>query len=205
MALPPAFHESLPYIDPEPSPEALAAARALVAAEEAASPPPRDALPSASEPFLSPAMAGEVSRVAAGESMQPLPLHRYEAQEPPSPESSSAAELRPVLENAYVSAAYLSTRSQNLALLDRHGRNAWLLSNYHLENDLRRLEAELADTKRQIDVVNATRAKAQQDVRAEMILLEDTWKHGVGRVLETEVAVEELKAQIREELKKSAQ
>ncbi|KAF4981409.1 hypothetical protein FZEAL_2757, partial [Fusarium zealandicum] len=38
MPVAPAYHESLPYIDPEPSSEALAAARALITAEASTQP-----------------------------------------------------------------------------------------------------------------------------------------------------------------------
>ncbi|KAJ6443337.1 BCAS2 family protein [Purpureocillium lavendulum] len=251
MAVPPAYLESLPSpalhhvrtlwltlvfsplstdIDPEPSPEALAAARALISAEQTASEPP--SLPPLREPSFSSALTTELARVASSTPLQPLSLSRYEAQElPPAPASAPAAstrrsrrgsasstaaaraassyindELRPVLSNAYVSAAYLAARNQNLALLDRHGANAWLLSNYHLEESLRAVERDLADVKRDMDLVNAARQRRQEDVRAEMLMLEESWRKGVGRVLETEVAVEELKAQVREELKnRSAQ
>lgn len=37
-----------------------------------------------------------------------------------------------------------------------------------------------------------------------MLSLEDNWRKGVSKVLETELAVEELKAQIRDELRKKA-
>ncbi|UNI15728.1 hypothetical protein JDV02_002234 [Purpureocillium takamizusanense] len=230
MAVPPAYLESLPYIDPEPSPEALAAARALISAEQSSSQPP-SSLPPLREPSFSPALTTELSRIASSTPLQPLSLSRYEAQElPPAPStatskakttrrsrrgsasSSSAAaaaatssyvndDLRPVLSNAYVSAAYLAARNQNLALLDRHGANAWLLSNYHLEESLRAVERDLAAVKRDIDLVNAARQRRQEDVRAEMLMLDESWRNGVGKVLETEVAVEELKAQVREELK----
>ncbi|PNY27704.1 Pre-mRNA-splicing factor SPF27, partial [Tolypocladium capitatum] len=125
---------------------------------------------------------------------------------PSSSSSSSSSTLRPLLSNAFVSAAYLASRNQSLALLDAHGAHAWLLSNYHFEELLKRVERELADVQREMDEVNARRARRQEDVKAEMLMLEDTWRRGVGRVLEAEVAVEELKAQIREELKnRSAQ
>ena len=191
-------------IDPEPSPAALAAARALISAEQSTSSPPT--LPSERQPSFSPALTTELDRVAAQTPLVPLPTSRYEAQELPPPSSSSSAALRPVLANAYVSAAYLASRNQNLSLLDAHGARAWLLSNYHLEESLKRTERELADVKREMDEVNHGRAQRQEAVKAEMLMLDDTWRKGVGRVLETEVAVEELKAQIRDELKnRSAQ
>ncbi|KAG5927550.1 hypothetical protein E4U53_002849, partial [Claviceps sorghi] len=133
---------------------------------------------------------------------------RYEAQDlPPLKQedpSSNAEALRCVLSRAFTSHAYLASRVENLALLDRYGANAWLLSNYHLENEVRALEAELADTKRQIDEVNYLRAQRQGDVRGELESLEETWRRGVGRVLETEIAVEGLRAEMREELRKTS-
>lgn len=52
-----------------------------------------------------------------------------------------------------------------------------------------------------MDEVNIKRARRQELVKAELHALEDTWKKGVGRVLETEVAVHEIQAQIRDELR----
>ncbi|KAL6859657.1 Pre-mRNA-splicing factor SPF27 [Trichoderma novae-zelandiae] len=212
MAVPPAYHQSLPYIDPEPSPEALSAARALIAAEQSTfSPTTTNAPPTPPrEASFSPAISAELARIASSQPPQPLDLSRYEAQElPPPPTSPSASSetaraTRRALQNAFVSSSYLSSRAQNLALLDAHGRNAWLLANYHLEAELRSVERDLAATKRDIDLVNAARAARQNDVKAEMQGLEQNWREGVGRVLETEIAVQELRAQIRQELRNRA-
>ncbi|OTA01890.1 hypothetical protein A9Z42_0022150 [Trichoderma parareesei] len=213
MAVAPAYHESLPYIDPEPSPEALAAARALIASEQSTSTSTSSssaALPPLKEPSFSPAISAQLSRIQSSQPPQPpLDLSRYEAQELPSSSSSPPSEAtaqatRRALQNAFISSSYLSSRAQNLALLDAHGRNAWLLSNYHLEAELRSLERDLAAAKRDIDLVNAARAARQTDVKAEMQTLEHNWREGVGRVLETEIAVQELREQIRHELRTRA-
>uniref|UniRef100_A0A8H7N369 Pre-mRNA-splicing factor SPF27 n=1 Tax=Bionectria ochroleuca TaxID=29856 RepID=A0A8H7N369_BIOOC len=180
MSLPPAFHESLPYIDPEPSPESIAAARSLIAAELSTFQP--SPLPQTAEPSFSPAIQTELAR------------------ETPAPDAPTDR-LREVLENARVSDAYLASRRQNLELLDAYGKNAWLVGNHQLEAGLRRLEGDLADAKREIDIVNIERQRRQEDVKGEMHTLEETWRKGVGRVLETEVAVEELKEQIRNEMR----
>ncbi|KAJ4151076.1 hypothetical protein LMH87_011793 [Akanthomyces muscarius] len=199
-----AYHESLPYIDPEPSAEALAAARALISAELAASPSTEPssflAASSAREPSFTPTMTTEFERIAAQVPLQPLNLSRYEAQEPPA-DAPDAATLRTPLERAYVSASYLAARNQNLQLLDRAGKNAWLLGNYAIEADLRAVEAELAATKREMDLVNAARATRQNEVKGEMQTLEENWRTRVGNVLETEIAVEELRQQVRDELR----
>ncbi|KAL6823728.1 breast carcinoma amplified sequence 2 [Trichoderma camerunense] len=218
MAVPPAYHESLPYIDPEPSSEALSAARALIAAEQSTfSPPPPSSSSPPQEPNFSPAIAAELARIASSAPSKPLDLFRYEAQElspPPtkkstrSKKSSAAASAveasRQPLSNAFISSSYLSSRAQNLSLLDSHGRNAWLLSNYHLEAELRSIERDLAATKRDMDLLNAARASRQNEVKGEMQGLEQNWREGVGRVLETEIAVQELREQIRQELRSRA-
>ncbi|QYS99157.1 hypothetical protein H0G86_006310 [Trichoderma simmonsii] len=220
MAVPPAYHESLPYIDPEPSSEALSAARALIAAEQStfSPPPPSSSSTPAQEPNFSPAIAEELTRIASSAPSQPLDLSRYEAQELPPPPtkkstrskksttttSSSVEASRQPLSNAFISSSYLSSRAQNLSLLDTHGRNAWLLSNYHLEAELRSLERDLAATKRDMDLLNAARASRQNEVKGEMQGLEQNWREGVGRVLETEIAVQELREQIRQELRNRA-
>ncbi|KAG5981697.1 hypothetical protein E4U55_002678 [Claviceps digitariae] len=205
MAVPPAYHESLPYIDPAPSKQALEAAKALIQQEQLTTPAPKLApLPS---PNFSPAIATELDRVASSTALTPLDTKRYEAQDLPprtsdSSSSPSSETVQSVLSKAFTSHAYLASRIENLTLLDKHGANAWLLSNYHLENEVRALEAELADTKRQIDEVNHLRARRQADVKGELESLEETWRKGVGRVLETEIAVEGLRAEMREELRK---
>ncbi|KFG80271.1 hypothetical protein MANI_011276 [Metarhizium anisopliae] len=194
----PAFHESLPYID-TPSESELAKARALVAQEAQATPRRDTTQQAAPEPAFSEAMQTELARVASSTALTPLDTSRYEAQDLPPPGKGDSA---PVLGRAYTSAAYLRARLQNLELLERYGAPAWLLANYHLEAALGRAEAELARTKGEVDEVNGARRRRQADVAAEMAGLEETWRTGVGRMLETELAVEELRASIREELRK---
>ncbi|GAB0137018.1 hypothetical protein EsDP_00005301 [Epichloe bromicola] len=202
MAVAPAYHESLPYIDASPSETDLQAAAALVQTELATTPAPE--LPPLPPPNFSPAMVTEMARIASATPLAPIDTKRYEAQDLPGPSEPSTAtqQLQSVLSKAYTSNAYLKSRIENLALLDQHGANAWLLSNYHSENELRSVEKELADTKRQIDEVNNLRARRQGQIKGEMEGLEETWRKGVGRVLETEIAVEELRAEIRQELRK---
>lgn len=201
MSLPPAFHESLPYIDPKPTPEALAAARALIAEEQSSQPPPP--APAAPETKFTPAYSTELDRVASKTPLTTLSLSRYEAQETPDA-AAPTSRLLEVLANAHVSDAYLAIRRANLELLERGGRNAWLVGNYQLEDELRQLEKELADAKREMDIVNLERQRRQEDVKGEMQMLEQTWRTGVGRVLETELAVEELREQIRQEMRRKA-
>ncbi|KAM0557225.1 hypothetical protein ACHAPJ_005489 [Fusarium lateritium] len=195
MAVPPAYHESLPYVDQEPTPEALAAARALITAEASSQPPQPSSNP---EPSFSPAITAELERVSKSSTpLAVVDLSRYEAPSPSAPPATA-------LPAAAVEHSYLSSRLTNLELLDKWGKNAWLLGNHGLEAELQALERELAATKREVDIVNLERQKRQNAVGAEIKTLDDTWRAGVGRVLETEVAVEELRRKIREELARTA-
>jgi pre-mRNA-splicing factor SPF27 len=149
-------------------------------------------------------MAAELDRVAAKKPLSAIDLSRYEAQDdPPSPDASTT-ELASVLQKSYASATYLSARRAHLALLDSYGKIAWLVGNYQLEAELKALERELAEARREIDVLAVKRRRAQDEVAGEIQSLEDTWKKGVGRVLETEVATEALRREVLEARRRMA-
>jgi pre-mRNA-splicing factor SPF27 len=91
-----------------------------------------------------------------------------------------------------------------LGLLEKFGKNAWLVGNSQLEDILKDIETELADVRKQQEEVETLRRSQQESVQGEITTLEDTWKKGVGRVLETEVAAEGLKQQILEKRRAGA-
>lgn len=78
------------------------------------------------------------------------------------------------------------------------------MGNSQLEDVLRILERELADRKTEIDVVVVERKTAQENVGGEVQGLEETWKRGVSRILETEVAAEGVRREILERRRDSA-
>lgn len=135
-----------------------------------------------------------------------IDLTRYEDFEAPPNTSPTSDEDRPellaqwsaALKKAYTSSEYVHARSAELSLLEKFGKNAWLVGNSHLEDVLKAIETELADVRRQQEEVEAIRRQQQESVHGEIKMLEETWKKGVGRVLETEVAAEGLKQQILE-------
>ncbi|KAF9882059.1 bcas2 family protein [Colletotrichum karsti] len=199
-----AFHESLPYIDDEPTPAEREAAESLIRAELAISEPA--APPAYKEASFSPLIELELERVASKQPLKVIDLERYQTQEPfPEPGQPKTAEDRRRLEDslrkAYVSYAYLDARAQNLGLLDKYGKNAWLIGNWGLENELKALERDLAETKRQIDILTVARRRQQEEVAGEMKGLEENWKKGVGRTLETEIAIEQLRREVLEKMR----
>ncbi|KAK4241312.1 Pre-mRNA-splicing factor SPF27 [Achaetomium macrosporum] len=210
-------HESLPYIDPDPTPAERAAAEALIAHERSLvpddpnhallPPPPR---PTEASQYLTPLLRAELQRLSSSadpskSKLNALDLSRYEAPDPPSPTtlsrlsaSEASRQLQASLARAYASQAYVASRRTHLALLDTYGKNAWLVGNYHLEGELKAVERELGETRRDIDLLTLQRKEAQELAGPELTSLEETWKRGVGRVLETEAAAEALRREVLE-------
>ncbi|KAK3325827.1 Pre-mRNA-splicing factor SPF27 [Apodospora peruviana] len=212
-------HESLPYIDPEPTPEAREAANVLITAERALVPddPHHALLPpsfddSSSRSHLTPLLLAEFERISKQsqqregtklKNLNALDLSRYEAIDLPTiPPDSDPAEQKEILSTAlsraYALHAYLAGRRAHLALLDSYGKNAWLVANWHLESELKAIERELAETRRAIDVVTLQRKGAQEETGPEILGLDEAWRRGVGRVLETEAAAENLRREVLE-------
>ncbi|KAI1462677.1 Pre-mRNA-splicing factor SPF27 [Annulohypoxylon moriforme] len=194
-------HESLPYVDQEPTAAEREAAESLIAAEASSiSQPPSTTLPPLREPNFSPLVTAELTRIGTKQPLKAIDLSRYEASSPPSSPTSSTnpTTLQTNLSRAYTASTYLSGRQTHLQLLESYGKNAWLVGNWHLEAEVQALERELAETKKEIDVVNIQRRRVQDEVGGELKGLDETWKRGVSRVLETEIATEGLRQEVLE-------
>jgi pre-mRNA-splicing factor SPF27 len=158
------------------------------------------------EPIFNPSelIEQELQRKAAGLPITGgIDLSRYEQPETPSEENDVEA-WNHSLRMAYTSSTYLSGRKSNLMLLEELGKNAWLIGNSQLEAILRQLERELNELNAAAESVNKSRKAAQEVSRGEMIGLEETWKRGIGRILEVEVAVEETRRRILEKRRQQA-
>ncbi|KAJ5551307.1 hypothetical protein N7535_000745 [Penicillium sp. DV-2018c] len=205
-------HDSLPYVDAAPTAAAHARAQQLINAElspeHAATLHP--AIPEAPEPKFSSLIQQELDRKAQGTPLTGgIDLSRYEAPEGPTRASDTDApdldEWRRTLRKAYVSSLHLSKRHENLALLEQFGKNAWLVGNSQLEEILASLEKELAEAKQAAEEVNKQRKIAQEASQGELVSLEETWKRGVGAILDVELASEALRLQILEHRRQAAQ
>lgn len=135
-------------------------------------------------------------------------MSRYEALEPPkNPDSTNLTTLEPwrdALKASYISHEYLVSRGKHLRDLEKNGKEEWLAGNEELVDILRGLEEELVRTKESIDHIVVERQRSQQSVQGELMILEEGWKKGVSRTLETEVAADELRRQILDSMKHSA-
>ncbi|QKX56201.1 uncharacterized protein TRUGW13939_03301 [Talaromyces rugulosus] len=209
------WHASLPYIDGEPDAQARAKAENLISTE--LSPESRSTLhpeiPALSEPSFTPLVEQELARKEAGLPLTGgIDLSRYEAPEAPDGKANSEEEAtkalkqwREALVQAYTSSSHLSMRHANLSLLEENGKNAWLIGNSQLEDILRNVEKELADTKQTVENIHKERKFAQESRHGELTSLEETWKNGVGATLDVEVAAENLRLQILEQRRQQAQ
>ncbi|TVY56522.1 Pre-mRNA-splicing factor SPF27-like protein [Lachnellula cervina] len=211
------IHDSLPYIDTQPTPSQRTAAQSLIDAETElpTGPQPQHhaSLPPLPPQHFSPVLEKEMLRVAAQDPLDAIDRTRYESLSPPSPSpspssstssSSTTRKWQQTLAQAYTAQTYLSARSTNLGLLNEFGKNSWLVGNAQLEDILRGLEREVEGVKAEIDAVVVERRGAQEGVRGEVQGLEEGWRKGVGRVLEVEVAAEGVRREILERRREGA-
>ncbi|KAF1972670.1 hypothetical protein BU23DRAFT_580768 [Bimuria novae-zelandiae CBS 107.79] len=207
-------YDSLPYVDAPPDQATVEAAIGLIAQDiqsagvDTAQLHPALIPATAYTPTFSDAVEQEHARLLAdaNSKLSAIDLTRYEDLEAPPTTNPTSDEDKPevlaqwnaALKKAYTSSEYVNARLIELGLLEKFGKNAWLIANNHHEDILKGIEEELADVRRQQQEVEALRRQQQESVHAEIKTLEETWKQGVGRVLETEVAAEGLKQQILE-------
>ena len=105
-------------------------------------------------------------------------------------------EWRTALQKAYASSEYLGSRLTNLSLLETYGKNAWLIANDQLEAILRDAEREVSQRKIELEELDKQRCMGQETRKGELEALEQSWKVGVGRMIEVEVAAERLRLEI---------
>ncbi|KAF2485245.1 Pre-mRNA-splicing factor SPF27 [Neohortaea acidophila] len=197
--------DALPYIDAAPSPEAMESANALIQAEVSAENQTslHPSLPAFDAPAFSELITAEHARLATGGAKAGgIDLTRYEALD--APEKGNLEAWKATLAQAYASVEYLRGREINLGLLETYGKNAWLIANSQLEDILRSLEREVEASKLELEQVAQARRVAQENVAGEMQSLEETWRKGVGRMIETQAAVAGLKQEMLERKRAAA-
>ncbi|KAF2095478.1 hypothetical protein NA57DRAFT_67873 [Rhizodiscina lignyota] len=202
--------DALAFVDPDP--KSREAIEALVKREL----PPHysktlhPSVPASYEPQFTPALTAEHERIAAGAARSGgIDEKRYESVDEPSEgfdagDAEKLQQWREALKKAYTISTYMKDRATNLELLEEHGKNAWLVGNWQMEPLQRGLDTELAATKTDIEAVQAARRARQAEVGAELAGLEKSWRDGVGRVVEVEVANETLRQQILGRMRQGA-
>lgn len=121
-----------------------------------------------------------------------IDLSRYESSEDLSPDSNVET-IKAALRSTYANMTYLRGRQTNISLLEEYGKNAWLIGNSHLEDTQKRLDSELANVEKRSENTNRVRKAAQGDSKGELLGLEETWKQGISRIIETQLATDQLR------------
>lgn len=192
-------------IDSPPSQTDLSSAKALIAASLPSNhlDTLHERMPPAIESRFSDLVEAEHARLASGAVKEGgIDLSRYEAQDAPS--SNDIAEWRATLQKAYTSSEYLQSRLTNLSLLETYGKNAWLISNDQLEHILRDVEKDVVERKRVFELLAQERRDKQEASKGELQTLDQSWRTGVGRMLEVEAAAEGLRREILERKRMAA-
>ena len=78
-------------------------------------------------------------------------------------------------------------RVQSLELLEKWGKNKWLVGNWETEEVLGGLERELGVVRGEVEGVNRERKGRQEGGRGRMEGLEEEWREGVRGVVEVGV------------------
>lgn len=197
--------DALPYVDAPVSKHQLSAANSLIQAEmdadHAATLHP--SIPAPKESKFSDLVEAEHARIAAGLPKEGgLDMSRYELLDPAA--KGDLAGWKSTLGKAYASAEYLRGRSINLSLLETYGKNSWLIGNSQLEDVLKGLEKELEQAKLEQEELEQARRTMQANAAGEMQGLEEGWKTGIGRMIETQAAGEKLRQEILERKRQAA-
>ncbi|KAF2475415.1 uncharacterized protein BDR25DRAFT_301091 [Lindgomyces ingoldianus] len=202
-------YESLPLVDGAPSQTLAAVVDLLIQASiestgaDSLQLHPALIPAAAYSPQFSEAVELEHARLQAEKSskLRAIDLKRYEDLEAPPNTDPTTDEDSPelfdkwtdALKRACTSSEYINGRLTQLGLLERFGKNAWLIGNSQLEDILKAIETQLADVKKQHEETEEMRRNQQWAVSGEMTMLDDAWRRGVEQAMETEAAADRLK------------
>lgn len=158
-------------------------------------------IPDVHEPAFSDLITAELERIEQKAPLKAIDLSRYESSALSAPTSTTnseetLAQWRQTLQRAYGLKTYLDGRYTNLSLLETYGKNAWLIGNSQLEDEVKALQRELEVVKGEGENVEEQRRRQQEGVKAEMDALEVSWRNGVRGVVEVELATEGLRREV---------
>lgn len=82
----------------------------------------------------------------------------------------------------------LTTRNENIEVIQSYGPNAWLVRNYQLNSQLSELQETLKEMKEKVVEVNRTRRVFQEDQGEHLTRLESRWMDLVRSTVQLEMA-----------------
>jgi pre-mRNA-splicing factor SPF27 len=127
--------------------------------------------------------AAEYERISQNKPLTGIDLERYQ--------------LSNDVKANLVAAEYLASRTDNLALLETYGTNAWLIGNAIQSHALGVLEQELAELKEEAVRVNRERKHAHLEVGGQIDKLNQRWRKAIRGIVEVEIACAGLEDEIQ--------
>ena len=188
--------DALPYFDRdlELQPGLRSRVDALVAEEQASMAPidltTSSRLPPAYELFGSrPDLRAELERVASGQpSSHTLDSQRYTLPAPEGGDGAPLEALQTAVDSAHAQLGHMDVRLKNVELMKKYGSNAWRLSNFQQEQDIRLLSEQVDAIKGETNEINRLRQKDQTEAGSKLATLEKRWTELISRGLQLEVA-----------------
>lgn len=200
--------DALPYIDLL-SPEVKRKVEQLIEEELArSSKKPSDylkELPPIAPPKFEghPLLQQEYERVKSSQPLQPLDTSRYRLDPPPQARRNDYSAWRSALDNAHAQLEHQLLRIDNLELALKYSANNWRAQVQVDEAAVKRLEEELAATRKAVDHINRERKMQQHSTGVELKRCEEEWMSLVMKNANIERAccqleeeVERLQAQV---------
>lgn len=92
--------------------------------------------------------------------------------------------------------AHQQARQTNVELLQKFGGNAWRMSNFLLEEDVKRLQRQHEALQARMEELNRSRKTSQSEAGKRLDALEHKWSEMVGGNLQLEVANLALEGQV---------
>ena len=88
-------------------------------------------------------------------------------------------------------------RRENLAVLQEHGKDAWLGVNRTLGQMNEKLEQDIAETSKSIDQINAFRKNKQKRAASEIFTAQQQWSEGCARNVELQIELAKLEREVK--------
>ena len=193
--------DALPYIDKEyEQPGVRDAALALIEEECRRYRPTKnylDYLPLEVAAFETAIMRAEFERLSARQPMEMLSMKRYELPTPAAGQKNDITAWNDSVENSLAQLEHMSTRIENLELLEKFGANGWKSHNELLSKMVESAQKHLSNLRREIQETNWQRKSDQMSISVKLQSANDEWNDLVHKNFDIEAACLKLQQEIR--------
>mmetsp|Transcript_19379 Transcript_19379/g.41933 ORF Transcript_19379/g.41933 Transcript_19379/m.41933 type:complete len:260 (+) Transcript_19379:104-883(+) len=143
-----------------------------------------------------PLLVAEMERIKKREPLPPLDTSRYRLDPPPQSRRHDPSAWKSAVDNAAAQLEHQTNRILNLELMLKYGDNVWRAQALSDEAGVKRVEAQLAETKKAIDALNKERKLQQQAAGSELRRAEAEYYELVYKNIAIESACDRLEEEI---------